>query len=269
MSKTVITPEIEKFIRENYLKLPSREIAKNFGISKTAVLRFLRVNRLLVPKAIITEWRKRNSNIRPYTTSEQQYIIDNIATKSIKEIAAHLKRCNVKIRIEIKALGLQYIVDNKAKESRFKPGFIPANKGKKIEDYMSPETIRKFKANQYKKNHIPHNALADGTEVKRKDKSGRIYTLIKVPGKRKLQLKHRVVWEQCKGKIPKAHNIIFIDGDTDNFNIDNLKCISNKDLLRMNSLHNLPQEMQEILQLKGAITRQINKHNDNRTKKTA
>ena len=38
--------------------------------------------------------------------------------------------------------------------------------------------------------------------------------------------KSRYIYEQHYGKIPEDCNIIFLDGNRDNYNIDNLKCIT-------------------------------------------
>lgn len=260
MAKTVITPEKEKFILKNYLQYPSRDIAQQIGISKTAVLGCLKRNNLEVPMSLITEWRKRKLISKPYTDQEKQFIIENVARLSIKELAHNLKRCNAKIRPIISELGLDYIIESKKIASRIQPGAIPPNKGKKIHEYMNPEQIAVFKSNQYKSGSIPHNALPDGSEVKRVDKTGIIYTLIKVPGLRKLVLKHRYVWENYHGKkIPYRHKICFRDGNTSNFKIENLECISYEEQMIRNSLHNYPEEIKELIHIKGAITRQINK----------
>lgn len=263
MATKVITPEKEKIILANYLKLPSRDLANQLGVSKTAVLGCLKRNNKTVPIEIIKEWRKRKMISKPYTKAEKQYVIDNIDKLSIKQIARQLKRCNNHIRTVISELGLNDIVEQKKLASRIQKGNIPPNKGKKINEYMNAAQIAVFKSNQYKKGSVPHNALADHTEVHRKDKSGRMYTLVKVPGQRKLVLKHRHVWEQFHGKkVPHRHKIIFKDGDTTNFAIDNLECISYEEQMIKNSLHNYPQDLKELIQTKGRLTRAINKHNN-------
>ncbi|MCK9526077.1 MAG: HNH endonuclease [Limnochordia bacterium] len=40
--------------------------------------------------------------------------------------------------------------------------------------------------------------------------------------------KHRLVWEKAYGKIPKGGIIVFLDGDRNNFDLDNLYCTSKK-----------------------------------------
>lgn len=265
MSKKVITPKIEQYIRQNYLKQSSRKIANTLGISKSAVLSFLKRNNLVVPLEIRKKWQHSNKK-KPYTKKEQSYIIKHIATKSIKKIALELGRSSTTCREECHRLGLSEIIEQKKQASRYKPGCIPHSKGKKAEEFMNKETLAKFKANQFKKGNVPHNAIPEGTEVQRKDSRGRYYTLIKVPGTRKLQYKHRVVWQSHFGNIPPGHNIIFKDGDTSNCSIENLKCVSNEELMQMNSYHDLPPSIKELIHLKSAITRQINKHSNHERK---
>lgn len=46
-------------------------------------------------------------------------------------------------------------------------------------------------------------------------------------GKKNFIQKHRYIWEQYHGKkVPEGHMITFIDGNTENFDINNLVCIS-------------------------------------------
>lgn len=259
MSKTVITPTIAKYIEQNYLKESSRIIASKFGISKTAVLNFKKKKVLVVPKTIIDLWKSTHLK-KPYNELEQNYIIKHIATKTIKEIALDLGRSSTTLSEECHRLGLTEVIDYKKQASRYKPGHVPHSKGKKMTDFMSPETVAKFKSNQYKQGSVPHNALSNGTEVFRKDTKGRVYVLIKVPEHRRLQYKHRLVWELNYGEIPSSHNIIFKDGDPFNCNIENLQCVSNVELMKMNSFHDLPPDLKELIYLKSAISRQINKY---------
>ena len=45
--------------------------------------------------------------------------------------------------------------------------------------------------------------------------------------------KHHYIYEKTYGKIPKGHTLIFADGNKDNFEIDNLICLSRKEFLFM------------------------------------
>jgi len=46
--------------------------------------------------------------------------------------------------------------------------------------------------------------------------------------------KHRYLYEQQFGEIPKGKVLIFLDGNKQNLNLDNLKCITRKQLIKMN-----------------------------------
>ena len=47
-------------------------------------------------------------------------------------------------------------------------------------------------------------------------------------------LKHRKVWEDNFGPIPKGHSVCFLDGDKTNYDISNLILLSQEELIRMN-----------------------------------
>lgn len=139
---------------------------------------------------------------------------------------------------------------------RYKKGNIPANKGKK----MSKSQYEKCKKTMFKKGSIPANAYSNGEETTRKNKCGREYILIKVPGKRKLIFKHRHIWEQVHGKIPKGHIIIFKDGNTMNCVIENLECISKQENMLRNSKHDIPIEIIPTKLLINKINKKIQQH---------
>lgn len=105
---------------------------------------------------------------------------------------------------------------------QFPKGHVPVNKGKKQKEYMSKESIERTKATRFQKGQLPHNTKPVGYE--RVDKDGYLYC--KVEGKRKLVLKHRYVWEQHNGPIPKGYNIQFKDRNKHNCDIENLYMIS-------------------------------------------
>lgn len=59
------------------------------------------------------------------------------------------------------------------------------------------------------------------------------YTYIKINDKPKAKrknykLKHVIIWEEHYGKVPNGYTITFKDGNVDNFDLDNLVCISYK-----------------------------------------
>lgn len=64
--------------------------------------------------------------------------------------------------------------------------------------------------------------------------------------------------EHHKTIVPRGYVVIFEDGNKRNFDITNLKMVSRAELMKRNSVHNLPKELAELVQLRGAVNRQIN-----------
>lgn len=74
---------------------------------------------------------------------------------------------------------------------------------------------------------------------------------------------HELVWSEENGTVPAGHIIVFKHGRRTNkieeITIDRVECISLAENMRRNSVHNLPKELAELVQLRGALNRQINK----------
>jgi hypothetical protein len=260
--KRVITPEKESYILENYLKQSKKSIATTLGIDKGVLARFLKAKNLNVPIDIVKRFKSQALS-KPYTAVEHAHIIAHIKTKSIKQIAFEMGRSATTLQKEVHKMGLTHIIEVKKTQSYFKKGSLPQNKGLKQVDYMTQEAIERTKATRFKKGQSPHNILPIGAEVQRKDKSGRVYTMVKSDTEKKLLFRQRQIWQAYHGKIiPPKHKIVFLDGNTQNFSIENLECISNAEAMKRNSVQNLPKELIELVFIKSAITRQINKHNN-------
>lgn len=200
----------------------------------------------------------------PFTKEQEQKIKDEFLIKPVKRLADELGTTYGRIMRFLKKNDLEIpkaLIEQRKLDSRKKKGDIPFNKGKKQIEYMTPEAIERSRKTTFKKGHIPHNALNDWEEVERKKKGERPYIMIKVPGSKKLQFKHKWLWEKhTKQKVKKGYNVVFKDGDTQNICIENLECISNAELMQRNTYHNYPKDIAQVIQLKGAIKRQINKH---------
>ena len=147
-----------------------------------------------------------------------------------------------------------------AKKYWIKKGSTSPNKGKKMEQFVSPEGILKIKETQFKKGYLPHNTLHDGVITKRGVKSGRTYLYVRISVNKWIPY-HRYIWEQAHGAIPKGLNVQFKDKNTLNCTLDNLYLIERaKQLKEENSFYaNYPEEVHKLIQLKGALKRQINK----------
>lgn len=125
------------------------------------------------------------------------------------------------------------------KKTRFEAGNVSFNKGKKLEDYLTPEKIEKVKQTQFKKGSKPHNHKPLGDE--RISKDG--YLEIKVndfsgnQSKKNYQFKHRLLWEEKRGGIPPKTKVSFKPGASKtDFTIDDLYLESHANNLRRNSM---------------------------------
>lgn len=150
---------------------------------------------------------------------------------------------------------------SRSMKTAFRKGHVPANKGKKWDEYLTKEQQQRMKQTTFKKRNVPHNKQPIGHERKAKDG----YWMVKVSEPNVFKMKHRVLWEQHHGPIPKGTRIMFIDGNPDNITIENLRAETQAEAFnRCCSLHvNLPPELRMLTQLKGALKRQINKIDNN------
>ena len=209
-----------------------------------------------------------------YTVEELQYIRDNYAEVSAADIAARLgvsKRTVYQLAHKMglykdKAYIIRVAREASSKSThggvvtRFKPGVPSFNKGKKMEDYCTPEAIARSARTRFKAGHRPKNWRPVGSE--RVSKDGYIEVKMR-EGIRGWDMKHKVVWEKHNGKVPKGYKISFRDGNTQNCDISNLYLITFEELMRKNQIHNSPEEIKEVIYLRGRITREVNKQKRN------
>lgn len=73
------------------------------------------------------------------------------------------------------------------------------------------------------------------------------------------QIMARWVWQTERGPIPKDHIIRAKNGDSHDCRIANLECISREENLRRNWHDRYPLSIKRLVQLRGALQRQINK----------
>jgi len=157
----------------------------------------------------------------------------NCSEKSLYTAANLLK---VRKSKEYKSITFGDILRNAGQKSRFKPGQVAFNKGKKWDEFMPSEAQEKSREKCFKKGNIPHNTNEIGHQRITKDGYIEIKVSDNIESKYNYKLKHRLIWEEHHGEIPKNHQVRFIDGDKTNFNIENLKLLSLADSLVINSL---------------------------------
>lgn len=165
-----------------------------------------------------------------WTEEQKQFIYDNykgIGNKKLTEMFN--KKFGTNIINQIKYFKHNHHL-NSGLTGQFEKGNIPQNKGKKWDEYMPKKSQENCKKTCFKKGNIPTNH--------RKVREERInvdgYYEIKIAEPNKWELKHRYIYKQYYGSIPKGYNIIFLDGDKTNLDINNLKAISKHENLIMN-----------------------------------
>jgi hypothetical protein len=267
----VWTTDQERLLREKYPVLTSRELAVLFP-DRTAGMIRQKAKRMKLGKARFRFTREQLDELKrdyPATSSAGLAKRYGCTLSAIYRASwgLGLKKDREFMRREQK---LNFTEDHPARKFWIRKGTAPHNKGKKQTEYMSPEAIEKVKRTWFKKGYLPPNTLQDYAITERRDSSGRIYKYIRT-GLAKWVPYHRYLWEQKCGKIPKGYNIQFKDGNTQNCTVDNLYMISQPDQMRNENsyLVRYPDEIRQLVQLKGALTRQINKTGkDGSTEKT-
>lgn len=124
--------------------------------------------------------------------------------------------------------------DNVGAPHRFAKGHVPANKGKRMPFHPNSAATR------FKKGQRCHNEKWAGHE--RVDKDG--YVLISVNERnphtgfeRRYVMKHKWLWEQLHGPVPNGMALKCLDGNKQNTDPSNWKCVSRGLLPRLNGIH--------------------------------
>ena len=159
-----------------------------------------------------------------WTDEEKEYLASIVKGSTYKEIT---EKMNDKFEYnfsEEQVKGMMY--RNKLTTGTcgyFKKGSTPWNKG--LKGYMGANKT------SFKKGTIPPQYRPVGSERITRDG----YTEIKVKDPNKWELKHRLIYKQHYGEIPKGHNVIFADRNIQNFDINNLVLVSKAEMLILNN----------------------------------
>jgi len=150
--------------------------------------------------------------------------------------------------------------DHPARESRFQKGLVPWNKGVKGVAGVQ-EACR---ATHFKPGQAPHNTLPIGST--KLDKSDVLLQKVSdAKGNNSVRWRgvHELVWIRANGPLPAKHIVVFKPGMRTNvleeITIDRVECISLAENMKRNTRHNLPPELNQVVQLRAVLTRQINK----------
>lgn len=170
---------------------------------------------------------------KKYTDEMKQWLRDNSHNKYIRDIC---KEFNGVFGTNTTITAMGALLNKLGIKSDVKKGKPTHNKGKKWDDYMSKESQEKSRQTTFKKGNIPHNTLPVGTEMI----DSRGYTWVKCSTRTKsgshkyMRYKHHVIYEQHHGEIPNNACIIFLDGDKQNFDVNNLALVTRYEQRYMN-----------------------------------
>lgn len=168
---------------------------------------------------------------RKYTDEQIQFIKDNVVNteKDLTEMVNKKFGTNYSVS-SISNLKTKLGIRSGLVGGQFQKGQPAYNKGKKWDDFMSPEAQANSRKTTFKKGNIPHNHRPVGSE--RVNVDG--FTEVKVAEPNKWKLKHRLVWEEAHGKIPEGYKVIFLDGNRQNIQLSNLEMVKAAEEFIMN-----------------------------------
>ena len=204
---------------------------------------------------------------RIWTTSEDDLLRSRYADEPTESIAAALNRTLSAIYSRVSALGIaksetflarmrsdhRQLLGVVGEATRFSAGQTPWNLGiRHTVGGRSAET-------RFKPGQKPHSWRPIGYE--RMTWDGYLERKVTDTGVKRIdyRLVHHLVWLAAGREIPPGHVLTFRDGDKRNFDLDNLELLPRKQLMQRNSYHNYGQEVANLIQLRGAINRQINR----------
>lgn len=140
--------------------------------------------------------------------------------------------------------------------TRFQKGLAPWNKGMKGLDIGGQAT-------RFKPGHRGGRALAVYQPIgaERISKDGYLQRKVNddMPFQKRWKGVHVIVWEEAHGPVPRGHAVVFKNGDKRDIRIENLELVSRRELMARNTVHNLPKELAQVIQLRGALNRKINR----------
>lgn len=224
--KKKYTPEIERYIRKHSEEMTGPEMVEKlkekFGLD---------VNR----KALSSYYKVHHFHTCPRTGRKSPWArittpeMDKFILKHYKGTGhrAMAEMVNAKFGTNFTAEQIKGYYHRNKLDSGL-TGYFPKGqpswtKGLTWDDFMPKESQEHSRRTQYKKGHIPHNGGAPIGELReRTDKTGRVYVYVKTAQPGTWRPKHVVEWEKHHGPVPAGYVVSFCDGNSRNWNINNL-----------------------------------------------
>jgi len=221
------TEEQLDYIRENYYQKTWKELFEEVKqLNKAATIQALRHQcvRMKLKKQIQIRWCK----------EDIKYLVENYRTKGDKELAIKLNKLKRTFRI---INGKKVYRTFTKKHIEKKMNLLGIHRTEEEFNYIRKRNIKEGLTYAWSKKDNVYTlgikpVAPDGT-IRIWKHYGRMMKNIKINGK--FRHYHRYLWEQANGKVPKGYNVVFKDGDTMNCVLENLECISDREIQLRNS----------------------------------
>lgn len=193
---------------------------------------------------------------RAWSDAEIERLRADYAGVPTTELARALGRSYFAVRMKATTLGLC-----KSLGTRFEKGCVPWNKGRvgyqaggrSAETHFRPG-MRNGRAAKLWVPVGSYRIVADGILQQKVADTPGPYTLRWKPV-------HRLVWERAHGSVPRGHVVAFRQGrktvDPGRITLDALELVSRRELMRRNSVQRYGRDIARLMQLRGALVRQI------------
>jgi hypothetical protein len=246
--RVIWTTDRVDYLIKNYPNVDTHELAAHFGTTYQAVK--CKANRLGL--------KKRHGNNTKWYGEKLEFLKKIYPNSTNAEISRLFGISEAGISAAAFKFGLKKskeFMRMKGAIGHFKKGQIPANKGKK----MDPALKERIKHTFFKPGQLPKNYRQVGSERITVDG----YIEVKIKDPRTWAQKHRVIWEQHNGKIPKGYNVQFRDGNRQNCALENLYLISRNEQINENTIHRYPVELKKAIRLNHKLNRTIKQYEQN------
>ena len=196
-----------------------------------------------------------------YSEEVIQYVIEYYPTMRTSEMVKVLGISEKKIHQLANTRGIkkskEYLREVHGKvvaiagiDNRFYKGHEPWNKGIKGRNNAPEHTL-------FKPGHLPANHKPIGWT--RVDSEG--YHWMKIAeGLKGWVMIHRLAWEMENGPIPEGKFLRFIDGNKDNWQVENLALVDRESNMRLNTIHRYPEEVKVAMKILSKLKRKIQTH---------
>jgi hypothetical protein len=149
------------------------------------------------------------------------------------------------------------------KAFRYPKGHVPANKGLRRPGYA----VGRMRETQFKKGGWPFNRDPEFYVLGALRVNTNGYIDMRVSfrkGAHGWRSLARILWEDAHGPVPAGFALRFKNGDKLDVELANLTLISRADLMRRNTIHDMPAPLKGVITVLGQLKRRIREKQDGR-----